>query len=411
MNETDIVFSPLNLARGRVVKNRLFKSAMSEQLGNKDHNPEKELVRLYETWAEGGIGISVTGNVMVDRKALGEPKNVVLDGESDLSGFASWAEAGTRNNTQLWMQLNHPGKQSPSFLTKEPVAPSAVPLTGALESAFSPPRELTEAEIQGIIAKFAQSAALAKKTGFSGVQMHCAHGYLLSQFLSPWHNRREDHWGGTPKKRMRFPVAVYRAIREAVGDDYPVGLKMNSADFKNGGFTMAESMDVALTMQEEGIDLIEISGGTYENPSMTGHGTRSSDREGYFLEYADAMRNKLTVPLVVTGGFRSGPAMAAALTSGVTDMIGLGRPLAVEPDFPNRLIEDPAHVSTLKRPSTGIKPLDRIAMLDITWYESQLYRMGRGKKANPDLSAWKAVFQTFWRMGGHAFKQRRVKGN
>ncbi|MCP4117221.1 MAG: NADH:flavin oxidoreductase/NADH oxidase family protein [Desulfobacteraceae bacterium] len=411
MNQTDIISTPLELARGSVVKNRLFKSAMSEQLGDREHNPEKELVKLYETWAEGGIGISVTGNVMVDRRALGEPGNVVLDEESDLSGFEAWAEAGTRNGTQLWMQLNHPGKQSPSFLTKEPVAPSAVPLTGALKSAFSPPRELAEAEIHGIIAKFAQSAVLAKKTGFSGVQIHCAHGYLLSQFLSPWHNRREDEWGGTPEKRMRFLVAVYRAIREKVGDDYPVGLKMNSADFRNGGFSVEESMNVALAMQEEGIDLIEISGGTYENPSMTGHATGSSDREAYFIEYADAIRKKLTVPLVVTGGFRSGPAMEAALTSGVTDMIGLARPLAVEPDLPNRLMLDPACVSHLKRPGTGIKALDRLAMLDITWYEFQLYRIGQGKKANPDLSAWKAVLQTFWRMGAHAFKQRRVKGN
>jgi 2,4-dienoyl-CoA reductase-like NADH-dependent reductase (Old Yellow Enzyme family) len=291
------------------------------------------------------------------------------------------------------------------------VAPSAVPLEGVPSSAFNTPRALTEPEIEKIIAGFATSAGLAKKAGFTGVQIHCAHGYLLSQFLSPRHNLREDRWGGSLENRMRLLVEVYRAIRNRVGE-FPVGLKLNSADFRNGGFDAEDSMRVAAIMEGEGIDLIEISGGTYEDPSMTGHGVKPgrSDREAYFLEYADTLRRRLRVPLVVTGGFRSGRAMEAALEAGATDMIGLARPLAVEPDLPRRLFEDREHSAVLKRPSTGFAALDRMAMLDITWYEFQLYRMGRGREPDPGQSAWSAVMQTFWRMGAHAFRQRRARG-
>ena len=206
-------------------------------------------------------------------------------------------------------------------------------------------------------------------------------------------------------------MEVYRAIREEVGDGYPVGLKLNSADFKSGGFTAEESQTVALTMQSEGIDLLEISGGTYENPRMTGEGTGSVliEREAYFIEYAENIRKELRIPLVVTGGFRSSKAMNRALVSGVTDMIGMARPLAVEPDFPEKLLTLPDYVSKVQRPSTGIAILDYAAMLDITWFEMQLYRIGKGKPADPNLGAWRTVFQTFWRSGAHMFKQRRMR--
>lgn len=408
---TNAISKTLKLACGLQVKNRLLKSAMSEQLGDKNHNPGIELPRLYGVWADGGIVIAVSGNVMIDRSALGEPRNVVLDEKSDLELFKAWAEAGRANDTQIWMQLNHPGKQIPNFLSKEPVAPSAVPLEMGMDSVFNMPRELTEAEILEIIAKFATSAGLAQKAGFSGVQIHCAHGYLLSQFLSPWHNRREDDWGGSLENRMRMLVEVYRAMRKEVGDAFPIGLKINSSDYKDGGFTFDDSRLVAVTMQNEGLDLIEISGGTYENPSMTGLGMGSGKdgKEAYFVEFAKTISSELTMPLVVTGGFRSGSAMNAALESGATDMIGLARPLAVYPDLPNKLMEDNDHETTLKRPSTGIRMVDRMAMLDITWYEYQLYRIGRGKKINLNQNSWSVVAQMFWRMGSHAFSRRRAR--
>ncbi|KZY40352.1 MULTISPECIES: NADH:flavin oxidoreductase/NADH oxidase family protein [unclassified Oleiphilus] len=392
------------------VKNRFFKSAMSEQLGDKQHNPGKRLAKLYRTWSAGGTGLLITGNVMIDRAALGEPKNVVLDNESDLESFIQWADAAKQNDTKVWMQLNHPGKQSPTFLTKQPVAPSAIPLGGGLENTFATPRALEESEILEIIEKFATAAKLAKQTGFDGVQIHGAHGYLVSQFLSPHHNQRKDKWGGSLQNRMRFVLEVYRAIREATDDNYPIGIKLNSADYSKGGFSHEESMEVVETLAKAGIDLLEISGGTYESPSMVGHNIKESTRrrEAYFIEYADKIRERVSIPLVVTGGFRSGSAMLQALKSGATDFIGLARPLSVYPDFPNELIANPEHKIDIPKPSTGVKFIDKMTMLDITWYESQLARLSKGKQAIPDQTAWISVAQTLSGLGVHAFTKRRA---
>jgi len=410
MKSTITLSSSIRLPNGSTIKNRLFKSAMSEALGDKHHNPKEGLAVLYRTWANGGIGLQVTGNVMIDRTALGEPNNVVLDEESDLSLFEVWAEAGKENNTRIWMQLNHPGKQIPKFLCKKPVAPSAIPLGAGIGAAFNTPRALEEDEIRELIRKFADSAEMAKNTGFDGVQIHCAHGYLASQFLSTRHNQREDRWGGSLENRMRFLVEVYRAIRKSVGKKFPIGIKMNSADFMKSGFTFEDSSKVAVKMQEEGVDLIEISGGTYESPSMTGYGVKESTRkrEAYFLEYAETIAGKIKVPLVVTGGFRSGKAMEKALLSGATSMIGLARPMAVEPDLPNKLLEDSTYASSLKRPTTGIGLVDKFSMLDITWYEFQLARLSKGKPVDPNQSAWGAVLKTVFSLGAQAFKKRRA---
>jgi 2,4-dienoyl-CoA reductase-like NADH-dependent reductase (Old Yellow Enzyme family) len=392
------------------LKNRFFKSAMSEQLGDRDHGPRPELATLYRTWAEGGTALLVTGNVMIDRRYLGEPGNVVLEDDRYLDRFHDWAAAGAVNGARVWMQLNHPGKQIPSFLCAEPVAPSAVPLGSGLERMFKPPRALTGAEIEEIVHRFATSAALAKQAGFGGVQIHGAHGYLVSQFLSPHHNRRTDDWGGDPERRMRFLLEVYQAIRAAVGNSYPIGIKLNSADFQRGGFSEQESLAVAQAIAGAGIDLIEISGGTYERPAMIGSQVKDSTRrrEAYFLEYTEQLRELVETPLVVTGGFRSGPAMLAALQGGATDLIGLARPLAVEPGLPQRLIQSPDQGITLRRLTTGIRAVDRNVMLDITWYEHQLQRMGRDLPPQPDYSEWRSALSTVLRLGRQAFKRRRA---
>jgi 2,4-dienoyl-CoA reductase-like NADH-dependent reductase (Old Yellow Enzyme family) len=402
--------SDFTLPCGTHVKNRLLKSAMSEQLSDRQNNPTAALTRLYRTWADGGVGICITGNVMVDRNALGEPLQVVLDTQSRLDKFTDWAEAGTLNNTQLWMQLNHPGKQVPNFLCKTPVAPSAIALAGALEKGFNKPRALEEEEILTIIDQFATSARLARQTGFTGVQIHGAHGYLISQFLSPRHNQRTDRWGGSLKNRMRFVLEVYKAVREATGPDYPVSIKLNSADFQKDGFAEADSMTVVQTLADAGMDLIEISGGTYESPVMTGHRQKASTlkREAYFLEYAEKVRANASVPLAVTGGFRSAAAMAQALATGATDFIGLARPMCLETDFPAQLMHNPAHALQLPRLSTGVHALDQVAMLDVTWYEHQLARIGAGLAPDPGLSPLKSLAKTLSGVGIHALRSRRA---
>jgi len=379
----------LTLPSGTTLPNRLLKSAMSEALGTVDNRVTPALVTLYERWARGGTGTLVTGNVMVDRRALGEPNNVALEDDRDAELLRAWAEAGTKNGTRLVMQLNHPGKQVPKSLNSESVAPSAVPFAKELAAFFPTPRALTHDEILDIVARFGRSAALAKAAGFSGVQIHGAHGYLVSQFLSPHHNRRDDEWGGSPERRMRFVLAVYDAIRAAVGPSFLVSIKLNSADFQKGGFTEEESLGVVSALAKRGIDLVEISGGTYESPVMA-KGTKAkattAAREAYFLDYAAKVRASVKVPLAVTGGFRTRAGIEGALASGAIDVAGLGRALALDPDFSKKLLGTDDVVSKVAPIKTGIGPIDRMALMEVGFYGRQIRRMGRGASPKPDES-------------------------
>ncbi len=403
------VSSPLTLNNGFQIKNRFFKSAMSEQLGSRDHGPQEGLVNLYRHWARGGVGLMMTGNVMIDSRALGEPRNVVLEDDRYLPAFRRWAQAGHENGAKLWVQLNHPGKQIPAILNPEPVAPSAIPLGQGLEKVFNTPRALTHEEILEIIERFGRSAALAKQAGFSGVQIHGAHGYLVSQFLSERHNQRTDQWGGSAENRRRFVLEVYKSMRAAVGEEFPIGIKLNSADFMKGGFDEEESMAVIKALSEAGINLIEISGGTYESPEMMGSQRESTKRrEAFFLDFAEKARKVTDVTFVVTGGFRSGDGMAEALASGATDMIGMARPLVMYPDLPNRILEDPHYKVSVQRPSTGFQWLDLLAALDISWYEQQMHRIAKGKGTKENLGAWSAVFSALMTTGLHTFQKRRA---
>ncbi len=407
-----VLGTPFRLKRGAVaIRNRILKSAMSEILGSPSHAPTRELERLYGTWADGGLGLAITGNVMIDRTALGEPGNVVVEDERDLDALRRWAAAGKRNAASLWMQVNHPGKQSPSFLSREPVAPSAIPLGAGLERAFATPRALTGEEIEELVARFARTAAIAKKAGFDGVQIHGAHGYLVSQFLSPHHNRRTDAWGGSLDNRARFAREVLRAIRVAVGDDFPIGIKINSADFQHGGFSEGESLDVIRMLVEDGIDLVEISGGTYEAPAMTGAAVRESTRrrEAYFLAFAERVRAEIEVPLALTGGFRSAEGMAHAVRSGAVDFVGLARALAIEPDLPRRILAGEEFRSLVRPLSTGVKVVDRLMALDVSWYENQLARIGAGKAPDPTLGPWRSVAASVTKLGLQAGRARRAR--
>ena len=394
-------------------KNRFFKSAMSETLGNRNNSPTVGLVNLYRRWSRGGAGILMSGNVMVDRNAIGEPGNVAIEDERDLPMLKRWAQAGTQMNTEFWMQINHPGKQSPKSLSKEPVAPSAIPLSGEVAVAFNPPRALTEEEILDLIKRFGNTARIAKKAGFTGVQIHSAHGYLVNQFLSPHHNQREDQWGGNAENRMRFLMEVYREMRRQVGDDFPIGIKLNSADFQRGGFTEEESMQVLKTIDEAGIDLIEISGGNYENPVIFKGGDvreSSKKREAYFLDYADKARQIVKAPIVVTGGFRTAKGMEDALESGSVDMVGIAKPFAIYPDLPNQILNGTYEKLESPHITTGVKALDKklSSILVLSWYEKQFELMANGKQPDMQLSAWKGLWNSVKKNGASVFMQRRA---
>lgn len=408
---------PLPLPCGQVLPNRLMKAALSECLGDARHNPDARLERLYSRWGAGGFGLVITGNVMVDRAHLGEPGNVVVDSETDRDALARWAKTARDGGTPVWMQLNHPGRQAnPLASRSRPVGPSAI---APNIPGVPVPRELTHAEIEDIIERFAHAAHIAETAGFNGVQIHGAHGYLASQFLSPLANQRDDQWGGDTERRMRFILEVVRLIRSTVSAGFAVGIKLNSADFQRGGFTESESRQVTAQLAAEGLDLIEISGGSYESPAMMGRpktvreSTRA--REAYFLEYARTVRDVTAgVPLAVTGGFRTFTGMTDAVSSGDCDVVGIGRPAAVIPDAGTVLLEqrndrlDSPHVTLgLPRPlSTGpLKALD--GALDLQWHTDQLHRLSDGANSDPSRAKWRTVVTMVRRNGFDAFRSRR----
>ncbi len=405
-----ILKKSLTLPCGVTLKNRLGKSAMSENMASADHGPNERIERLYETWADGGVGLCITGNVMVDPTALGEPNNVVVSDDRHMDRLSTWAAAGAKNDTQLWVQLNHPGKQIPKTLSKEPVAPSAIGFSGDLARFFNPPRALTENEIHAIIEKFAAGAGIIQQAGFAGVQIHGAHGYLVSQFLSPRHNQRDDAWGGTIENRMRFVMEIYRAIRKTVGSSFPIGIKLNSSDFLKDGFTEDESAHVVAALAEEGIDLVEISGGTYEKPAMAGRieVANASESEAYFLAYAEKVRKNVDIPLMVTGGFRTAAGMAETVKRNGIDLVGLARPLAIDPELPNKILSGADYVSAVKPLMTGVSFVDRLPLLEVTWYEQQLALIADGKPPQPDRNVWLSLGQTIIENGLEVFRKRRA---
>jgi 2,4-dienoyl-CoA reductase-like NADH-dependent reductase (Old Yellow Enzyme family) len=382
---------PLKLPCGLVLPNRIMKAALSEGLGDKRNAPDERIERLYTAWSRGGYGLVVTGNVMVDRTQLGEPGNVVVEDEDHLDALSRWAKTTKDAGVPIFAQINHPGRQSnPLALGHVPVAPSAVPLNfpGAVT-----PRELTAGEIENIIGRFATAAAVCETAGFDGVEIHGAHGYLVAQFLSPLSNQRTDEWGGDPQRRMRFLIEVIRSIRARVSPSFAVALKLNSADFQRGGFSEDESREVLAAVASEGLDLIEVSGGSYEQPAMMGAAAASTRaREAYFLEYARTVRDLIgDIPLAVTGGFRSRTAMLEAVASGECDVIGLGRPTATTTDAAEAILSGRTETLTAHNVRYGMPPVvgkvvdlkSLDGLLDLSWHTDQLHRLGAGLQ--PDI--------------------------
>lgn len=414
---TEKIAEPLKLPCGAELKNRLAKAAMTEGLGDATNRATPALETLYRRWAEGGAGLLLTGNVQVDRRYMERPGNVAIDGPQSneaMEALKRYAAAGTAGGNHLWMQISHAGRQTPALVNPHPVGPSdkGLDMPGGQ---FGKPRALTEEEIWDTIARFAHTARVAQDAGFTGVQIHAAHGYLLSEFLSPDVNTRTDDWGGSLENRARMLLEVVRAVRMAVGEYFPIAVKLNSADFQRGGFTHEESLKVAAWLNEETVDLLEISGGTYEQPRMVGADdmTLQPDRaekrrestvarEAYFLDYAKDIRQTVDMPLMVTGGFRTAEGMNAALASGEVDVIGLGRPLCVDPDVPRKLLsgemrETPAFEKTLRIGPWILGPHSPINIMKALngwgqqgWFCLQLIRMGRGLDPDTEMGVFSA---------------------
>lgn len=421
---------PLVLPCGAVLPNRLAKGAMTEGLADPQGRATQELERLYGQWADGGAGLLITGNVLIDGDHLERPGNVILSGRPDaaaLAGLTAMAKAATRGGGHVWMQISHAGRQTQVKINPHPKAPSAIAV-GLPGKQFGVPEALTEPEILDLIERFGVAAEVARETGFTGVQIHAAHGYLLSQFLSPRANVRTDQWGGSLENRARMLMRVVARVRQGVGPDFPIGVKLNSADFQKGGFAFEDSLVVAGWLQAAGVDLLEISGGSYEQPAMMDlegmepvdmpvHKASTAAREAYFVDFAKTMRQSLTMPLMVTGGFRTRAAMAAALEQGGADVIGLGRPLCVDTAGPAKLLAGAdgldrweARLRLLPpalRFLSGLKLVQAIEGFAVTyWYYAQIDAIARTGQPDIGISPF-AALQQVTRSGDAWLKVRR----
>ena len=373
----------------------------------------------------------LSGNIIVDRDHLERPGNVVIETEPDAdmkARLANWAKAATRAGNHFWAQISHGGRQTQKVVNPHPRSSSDVQL--ALPGGqFGRPVPLTRAEIADLVDRWAVAARACKEAGFTGVQVHGAHGYLVSQFLSPRVNQRTDEYGGSLENRARFLLEIVAAVRAAVGPGFPVSVKLNSADFQKGGFDFGDSLQVVKWLEAASVDLIEISGGTYEQPRLLGvEGQEAIDeqaiapstaaREAYFVDFAKAMQAEVSVPLMVTGGFRTRHAMEQALASGAADVIGLGRPLCVDTDAPARLLEGAAELARyedrldllpdwlgfLKRFQT-IKAINGFA--GIYWFYQQIWLLGHEGRTDPGFAVFKA-FRLVDARGKRIMKQRRA---
>ncbi len=410
----------LTLPSGLTIPNRLVKAAMTEGLADQKNRATKRHATLYGRWADGGIGLQITGNVQVDKRHLERPGNIVIDGrpsDEDIAGLKALSEAARRGGGKVIMQLSHAGRQTPKAVNDRPAAPSPVALKMP-GGVFGSPRAMTAEEIRGVIAAFGNAAKVARECGFDGVQVHAAHGYLISQFLSPLSNQRDDEWGGPLENRARLLLSVISGVREAAGPEFAVAVKLNSTDFQKGGFSHEDCLAVIDMLNEQSVDFVEISGGNYEQPKMAGiegmepvfeepvrESTRA--REAYFANYARSVQVRAKMPIMVTGGFRSVNAMNAALNDGEADLIGLGRPLCADPGLPARLLSGEVSVANdwenrlRLGPTKWLGPNSPINLIKGLngwgaqgWFCLQLIRMGDGQDPDTDLGVFKA-FRTY----------------
>lgn len=380
------LFSPLPLPCGAVLPNRLGKAAMEENLAEAGQLPGATLTDLYRCWSQGGTGLLITGNVMVDGSAMTGPGGVVLEAGVPLQPFRDWAEAAKSGGAQVWMQLNHPGRQTYANLGGKLWAPSAVALDlGKHSKLFGVPRAMEEQDIAELIERFASSAQLAEQAGFDGVQIHAAHGYLLSQFLSPLTNQRSDRWGGCLENRARLLVEVIRAVRARVSPRFAVAVKLNSADFQRGGFDDADALAVLQLLNELPVDLVELSGGSYESPAMQGRTAdgRTLAREAYFLEFAARLAGQARMPLMTTGGIRRRAVAEEVLSQGVA-VVGMATALTVIPDLPARWLAGDDAVAELPVVNWNDKVLSAVATMAVI--RRQLSRLGSRRASKPDAS-------------------------
>ncbi|WP_114520982.1 NADH:flavin oxidoreductase/NADH oxidase family protein [Altererythrobacter sp. ZODW24] len=416
-----LLFTPLELPNGAVVPNRICKAAMEENLAEEGQLPGQALFALYERWAKGGSGMILTGNVMVAPDALTGPGGVVLQKQTPIDRFARWAEVGKSGGGQMWMQINHPGRQVYKAMGEQAVSPSDVPVDlGKFSNMMGQPRALTEPEIEAIITRFADTAQQAERAGFDGVQIHAAHGYLVSQFLSPLVNQRTDKWGGSLENRARFLLSIVDAVRARVGPAFGVGVKLNSADFQKGGFSFEDARQVVEWLNDKALDCVELSGGSYESPAMQGttsedspEQTSTEKREAYFVKFARDIAHVAKMPIMVTGGITRLDVAKDALEKDAAGfgvaMLGIARALAFDPDLPHNW--EAGENTEVVWPEITWKSgaLKGLATMSVT--KAQLERISQGKDVKPNVSPLGALLADQFRTARRTkrYKKWRAK--
>ncbi|AKC37612.1 NADH:flavin oxidoreductase [Mycolicibacterium phlei] len=400
----DGLFAPLQLHSGRVLPSRIAKAAMEEGMAGIGQVPDDRLISLYRRWGAGGAGLLITGNVMVHAEALTGPGGIVLDAEAPLDPFVRWAHAGKAAGASIWMQINHPGRQVHANMPGVAWGPSDIAVDiGSQSKRFGRPVAMTQDQIEDTILRFVTTAQRAAQAGFDGVEVHAAHGYLLSQFLSPLVNTRTDTWGGSLENRARLLVEIVRTIRTVVTADFTVAVKLNSADFQRGGFDADDARKVIALLEPVGADLIEVSGGSYESPAMTGRPAddRTAAREAYFLDLAAELAKTSALPLMLTGGISRRATADQVLAKNVA-MVGLGTALAVTPDLAHRWRDGQGATDSLRPVAWKNKQLASAASMAIVRY--QLRRMAKGGNPAPRV-------RPTWALVTDQLAQRRALRN
>ena len=403
------MFDALQLPNGTNLPNRICKAAMEENMAGPGQLPSEELINVYKVWVEGGVGLILSGNVMVAPDALTGPGGVVLqkgtlDDPKAKALFEKWAKVGKAGIGQFWLQISHPGRQVFASQGTQPVSASAtkVSMPGA-EKMFVAARALSGEEVQDMITRFADTAEAAEQAGFEGVEIHAAHGYLVSQFLSPLTNLRDDEWGGSLENRARLLLEIIRAVRARVGKSFGVGVKLNSADFQKGGFDESDAKQVVKWLNKEKVDVVELSGGSYESAAMAGEPTDGEfsstiAREMYFIDFAKEIREIAKMPIMVTGGVTKYETVEQALAGGGADIVGIAKAMAYAPELPNQWLA--GENLDIAMPQLGWKNKLLKVMAGMAMTKEQLHLMGAGKPPKLKQNAVLVIIKDRLRLRG-----------
>ena len=361
-----LLAQPLDLPCGVQLKNRLIKSAMSDSLGDGAGNPTEAQIRLYERWAEGGAALSVIGEAQITPHYPEKPGNLVLVPDADLNALQKLAQRGSANNAHIWPQLGHAGA-----LAHGPISTPKGP--SPLDIKHLNCKGMSLVEIHDLPQTYAQAATLAQQTGFGGVMIHAAHGFLLSQFLSPLFNHRTDQYGGKTEGRFRIIQEVISAVRQAVGPSYPIGIKINSTDKLKGGLTADDALKVIRLLDATSVDIIDISGGTYF-PGATSSSDGTSSSGPYFIEFAKQAKDRTSIPVILTGGFETRVQALSTLQNGYADAISLARAMVLDPSIANVWLSDAGG-------DPGFPTFDAPPRGGVTaWYSMRLTALGEDRE-------------------------------